>query len=186
MPAQQRRGRPEPGRSFYSRSTRAFGITLCSGLFLFGQYVLASVDSPGGVSDTLFGVCIFASLTWFIWRCAVSPGIYLSETTLRVEQIFCSWVLSRDRIREVSASRGLDLVTPLRTIGVFGLSGSLLADWSGNTSVRRAARAVKAWAEAAVIGPAGVERVNFRRALFELLWSLLLWSVGSAVGRAVM
>lgn len=164
----RRRGR---SRRFHtSRSTRTFCVLAATGLFgLLQSGLFVSTPRDGFwscvVGGALIGVCL-----WFIWRCGASAGVHLGASELRVEELFHSWVLSPDRVLRVGTPRGLEITTPVRTIGVFGLSGSLIADWTGNASVRRAGAAVRQWAETTpVSGDGGVERISVRHALLHLL-----------------
>lgn len=153
-----------------SRSTRAFSVVATVGLFAGFQWVAFDVAPEAGVVDGLVAAVVSGAFMWFVWRCGASAGVHLGSGELRVEQLFHSWVLSPDRVRAVEDERGLAIRTPARTIGVFGLSGSLIADWTGNTSVRRAGAAAREWVETApVSGDGGVERISVRRALVTLV-----------------
>ncbi|WP_109774257.1 hypothetical protein [Quadrisphaera granulorum] len=165
-PLRRRRAR----RFHTSRSTRAFSVLGTAGMFAFMQWSLFTSTPRDGFWTCLVAAAPGGALLWFIWRCGASAGINLGSRKLRVEQLFHSRVLTPDRVRAVRDERGLAIRTPARTIGVFGLSGSLIADWTGNTSVRRAGAAVREWVETTpVSGDGGVERVSVRRALLTLV-----------------
>lgn len=177
--------------AYSSRSTRIFGIAGALGLFVLGQAGLQSSVPQFGFGDALFGSVVLALITAIIWRAGISAGVFIGGDVLRVEQLTHSWIIPRRRVRRAvaasSGARGLVLVTADREIDVYGLSGSLLATWSGNTSVLRAAAAINDWAGTAGVGEAGtIERRAFRRVMRDIAVILAVWPISFILLHSVM
>ncbi|WP_146211152.1 hypothetical protein [Quadrisphaera granulorum] len=165
-PLRRRRAR----RFHTSRSASAASVALTVGGFVALQWLLLDVTPEAGVADGVVGATVAGALLWFTWRCGARAGLHLGRAELRVEQLVHSWVLSPDRVVRVSLDRGLNVVTSTRSITVFGLPSWRSPDWSGGSTVRRAAKAVRDWRETTPVSDGGgVERWSVRWALRDLV-----------------